>query len=119
MLEALQQSPPLAVGTAAVMIASEGQNLETRAGEARHDLFERIYGLTDADLAFFIVHQIEDVGHVEQGLNLVTALCTTERLQHEALQAVDHTCQLFRSMYENIYQAYLVRVQRGPCRQAA
>lgn len=107
------------VGAAAVMIASEGQNLETRAGEARHELFGRIYGLTDADLEFFIVHQIEDVGHVEQGLNLVTALCTTANMQLEALQAVDHTCHLFRAMYENIYQDHLTSVEHGLHRQPA
>lgn len=101
------------MGAAAVMIASEGQNLETKAGEARHELFERIYGLTDADLEFFIVHQVEDVGHVEQGLNLVTALCTTEAMQREAFHAVEHTCHLFHAMYEDIYQEYLGRVERG------
>jgi len=94
------------VGAAAVMIASEGQNLETRAGEARHVLFERVYGLAEADLAFFSVHQAEDVGHVEQGLSLVTALCSTERMQLEALHAVDHTCRLFHAMYDGIHQAH-------------
>jgi len=27
-------------------------------------------------------------------------------MQEEALHAVDHTCQLFYAMYENMYQAY-------------
>ncbi|SCU74270.1 hypothetical protein CNECB9_1700004 [Cupriavidus necator] len=40
---------------------------------------------------------------VEQGLNLVSELCTTARMQEEALFAVDHTCKLFYAMYENIY----------------
>ncbi|NSX13752.1 GNAT family N-acetyltransferase [Cupriavidus taiwanensis] len=91
------------IGAAAVMIASEGQNLETKAGEARHELFGRVYGLAEGDLRFFSVHQAEDVGHVEQGLNLVSELCTTARMQEEALFAVDHTCKLFYAMYENIY----------------
>jgi len=90
------------VGAAAVMIASEGQNLETRAGEARHELLGKAYGLTPFDLQFFSVHQQEDVGHVEQGLALVTALCTNRIMQDEALEAVDHTCRLFRAMYENM-----------------
>jgi pyrroloquinoline-quinone synthase len=88
------------------MIASEGQNLETVAGDARHVLLGRAYGLTEHDLLFFSVHQKEDVGHVNEGLDLVSKLCTTARMQEEALQAVDHTCQLFYAMYENMYQAY-------------
>lgn len=38
------------IGAAAVMIASEGQNLETRAGEARHELLGKVYGLNEFDL---------------------------------------------------------------------
>lgn len=97
------------VGAAAVMIASEGQNLETRAGEARHELLGKVYGLRDFDLQFFSVHQQEDVGHVEQGLNLVAELCTTQAMQIEALEAVDHTCRLFYAMYEGMYQAFCLQ----------
>lgn len=46
------------------------------------------------------------MGHVNEGLDLVSQLCTTAQMQEEALQAVDHTCQLFYAMYENMYQAY-------------
>src|SRR4051812_4529393 len=35
------------IGAAAVMIASEGQSLETRAGEARHTLLAKTYGLSE------------------------------------------------------------------------
>jgi pyrroloquinoline-quinone synthase len=94
------------IGAAAVMIASEGQNLEARAGEARHELLGKVYGLKEEDLLFFSVHQAEDVGHVEQGLNLVSELCDTDRLQQEALHAVDHTCRLFYAMYDGMYRAY-------------
>jgi pyrroloquinoline-quinone synthase len=52
------------------------------------------------------VHQKEDVGHVEQGLNLVSALCETDQQQQEALHAVNHTCRLFYAMYENMYREY-------------
>lgn len=101
------------VAAAAVLVASEGQNLETRDGQTRHGLLQRVYGLSDADLLFFKVHQIEDVGHVEDGLNLVAALCTDERLQTEALQAVEHTCDLFRRMYEGIHQEHRRSVARS------
>jgi pyrroloquinoline-quinone synthase len=94
------------VAAAAVMIASEGQNLETQAGEPRHELLARAYGLTPFDLQFFSVHQQEDVGHVEQGLNLVAGVCTTSAMQCEALDAVDRTCRLFHAMYENMYLAF-------------
>lgn len=104
-LDAVHDPAKYHIGAAAVMIASEGQNLETKAGEARHELFGKVYGLTDHDLRFFSVNQAEDVGHVEQGLNLVSELCTTARMQEEALFAVDHTCKLFYGMYENIYSA--------------
>lgn len=95
------------VGAAAVLIASEGQNLETTAGgAARHQLLGERYGLSERDLWFFSVHQKEDVGHVEQGLNLVSALCTTAQMQQEALYAVAYTCELFYAMYDNMYHVY-------------
>jgi pyrroloquinoline quinone (PQQ) biosynthesis protein C len=97
------------IGAAAVMIASEGQNLEVRAGAARHELLAKSYGLSEFDLQFFSVHQQEDVGHVEQGLNLVSELCTTETMQREALEAVDHTCRLFYAMYENMHHEFCTR----------
>lgn len=105
-LHAVRDQEKYHVGAAAVMIASEGQNLETAAGEARHVLLGRAYGLKEEDLLFFSVHQKEDVGHVQQGLNLVSALCKTEQQQDEALFAVDHTCKLFYGMYENMFVSY-------------
>jgi pyrroloquinoline-quinone synthase len=100
------------IGAAAVMIASEGQNLELKAGEARHELLGQVYGLKEEDLLFFSVHQAEDVGHVEQGLNLVSELCDTDRLQQEAQHAVDHTCRLFYAMYDGMYREYCRPVAR-------
>jgi pyrroloquinoline-quinone synthase len=100
------------VGAAAVMIASEGQNLETRAGVPRHELLSEVYGLSERDLRFFSVHQEEDVGHVEQGLRLVAELCTTATLQREALEAVDYTCRLFYDMYEGMYGEFCGRSSR-------
>ena len=105
-LEAVRDPSRYHIGAAAVMIASEGQNLETKAGHARHELFENVYGLRQEDLLFFSVHQAEDVGHVEQGLNLVSALCTDEQMQKEAIAAVDHTCGLFYRMYDGIHRAH-------------
>ena len=69
-LQAVQDPARYHMGAAAVMIASEGQNLETQAGTARHELLGKVYGLSEFDLQFFSVHQQEDVGHVEQGLNI-------------------------------------------------
>jgi len=97
------------IGAAAVLIASEGQNLETLGEEARHTILGRVFGLKEADLLFFSVHQKEDVGHVQQGLDLVADLCTTERMQQEALESVNLTCDLFYGMYQGIYET----VKRG------
>ena len=94
------------IGAAAVMIASEGQSLETRAGDARHTILGRIYGLTEQDTLFFSVHQKEDVGHVAEGIQLVSELCTTRETQDQALFAVSHTCRLFWNMYESAAQKY-------------
>lgn len=94
------------IGAAAVLIASEGQSLETRAGEARHSILGNYYGLTEQDTLFFSVHQQEDVNHVAQGIRLVTDLCTTEKMQQEAIEAVDKTCKLFYGMYEGVAQNY-------------
>lgn len=94
------------IGAAAVLVASEGQSLETRAGEARHTLLGKVYGLTEADTAFFSVHQREDVGHVAEGIALLSDLCTTAQMQHEALESVRHTCKLFWNMYGSAAQRY-------------
>lgn len=94
------------IGAAAVMIASEGQSLETRAGEARHSILAKHYGLTEQDTRFFSVHQKEDVGHVQEGISLVADLCTTGQMQEEALFAVRHTCGLFRGMYDSVEERY-------------
>jgi pyrroloquinoline-quinone synthase len=94
------------VGAAAVMIASEGQSLETRAGDARHTILAKVYGLTEQDTLFFSVHQREDVGHVAEGIQLVSELCTTRAMQEQALHAVRHTCRLFWNMYESAARKY-------------
>ena len=96
------------IGAAAVMIASEGQSLETRAGDARHTILARHYGLTEQDTLFFSVHQKEDIGHVQEGILLVSELCTTAKMQEEALFAVRHTCALFRGMYDSVAERYRV-----------
>jgi pyrroloquinoline-quinone synthase len=94
------------LGAAAVMIASEGQNLETRAGEGRHSILAKQYGLTDKDTLFFSVHQKEDIGHVQEGISLVVDLCDTEERQSEALKAVDETSKLFYGMYDGVAREY-------------
>ncbi|MBB2487983.1 iron-containing redox enzyme family protein [Mitsuaria sp. WAJ17] len=94
------------IGAAAVMIASEGQSLETRAGEARHAILGKIYGLSEESTRFFSVHQKEDVAHVAEGIQLVAELCTTPQMQAEALHAIDYTCKLFWNMYESAAQKY-------------
>lgn len=94
------------MGAAAVMIASEGQNLETTAGEARHDLLPRVYNLQEKDLLFFSVHQKEDEGHVREGISLVADICTTPKMQMEALDTVRRTCDLFYGMYDGVAEVF-------------
>jgi pyrroloquinoline-quinone synthase len=89
-------------GAAAVMIASEGQSLEELAGESRHELFPSVYKLSEKDILFFTVHSEEDVGHVNEGLALVSQVCETETMQQEALQAVHRTCELFWKFFDGI-----------------
>jgi len=95
------------IGAAAVMIASEGQNLEEKAAEARSSLLEKRFNLSENDTLFFSVHAKEDVGHTQQGLSLVSEFCTTRKMKEEALEAVDHTCKLFWNMYEGIWTKHL------------
>jgi pyrroloquinoline-quinone synthase len=101
------------LGAAAVLIASEGQNLETRAGEARHQILGKVYGLKQADLLFFSVHQNEDTGHVRQGIDVVCDVCTTEQMQMDALRVVGQVCQLFIGMYSGIERYYHARLAAG------
>ena len=96
----------LHMGAAAVMIASEGQSLETKAGKTKDQLIPELYGLKPADLAFFAVHAVEDVYHVGDGLDLVSELCTTEKMQREAIEAIHGTCDRFWRFFDGIQQAY-------------
>lgn len=95
------------LAVAAVAVASEGQNLEDTAGQNRHSLLGRVYGLTDQDTLFFSVHAKEDVGHVREGVALVVDLCVDERMQREALDVVRHTCRLFQGMYDGVAKRHL------------
>jgi pyrroloquinoline-quinone synthase len=94
------------MGAAAVMIASEGQSLETKAGKTKDQLIPELYGLKPADLAFFAVHAAEDVYHVKDGLDLVSDLCTTEKMQREAIESVEGTCDRFWRFFDGIQTAY-------------
>jgi pyrroloquinoline-quinone synthase len=96
----------LHMGAAAVMIASEGQSLETKAGKTKDKLIPEMYGLKPEDLAFFAVHAVEDVYHVDDGLKLVSELCTTEKMQAEALEAIHGTCDRFWRFFDGIQEAY-------------
>ncbi len=93
-------------GAAAVMIASEGQNLETKAGRMRHQMFPEVYGLTEKDLTFFTVHAVEDVYHVKEGVDLVSLVCTNEKMQREAVETIHETCDRFWWFYDGIQRAY-------------
>jgi pyrroloquinoline-quinone synthase len=95
------------LGAAAIMVASEGQNLENTAGQNRDSLLGKVYGLTHEDTLFFSVHAKEDVGHVREGVALVVDLCTDETMQREALDVVEHTCKLFQGMYEGVAERHL------------
>lgn len=105
-LQAVKDRQRYHIGAAAVLVASEGQNLETVGEDARHNILGKVYNLKDEDLLFFSVHQKEDVGHVKQGLALLADLCTTPQMQREAIEAIDHTCQLFYNMYQGIYEHF-------------
>ncbi|HYW73051.1 MAG TPA: iron-containing redox enzyme family protein [Pyrinomonadaceae bacterium] len=93
-------------GAAAVMIASEGQNLEEKAGKMRHQMFPDVYGLTEKDLIFFTVHAAEDVYHVKEGLDLVSLVCTTEKMQQEAVETIHETCDRFWWFYDGLQRVY-------------
>jgi pyrroloquinoline-quinone synthase len=105
-LDAVRTPNKYHIGAAAVLIGSEGQNLETLGEEARHNILGKIYDLKETDLLFFSVHQKEDVGHVKQGIALVVDLCTTEQMQQQAIEAVDKTSKLFYGMYQGIYEHF-------------
>ncbi|MFD9895019.1 TenA family transcriptional regulator [Amycolatopsis sp. NPDC059027] len=99
------------LGAAAVAIASEGQNLEDTAGQHRHSLLGKVYGLTDDDTLFFSVHAKEDVGHVREGIALVNDLCTDAKMQQDALEVVEHTCKLFQGVYDGVAERHLTGVR--------
>jgi pyrroloquinoline-quinone synthase len=94
------------MGAAAVMIASEGQSLEKKAGKTKDQLIPEMYGLKPEHLAFFAVHAVEDVYHVADGLDLVSEVCTTEKMQQEAIEAIHGTCDRFWRFFDGIQEAY-------------
>lgn len=91
---------------AAVMIASEGQNLEDRAGTMRREKVAQGFGIDIEDMIFFKVHAEEDVHHVQDGLNCVADVCTTAKMQEEAIQAIHDTCDRFWRHYDGILRSY-------------
>lgn len=105
-LNAVTRKDTYHIGAAAILIASEGQAIETRDGAPRDQLLRKVYGFSQEDTLFFSVHQQEDAGHVQEGIELVADLCVTETQQGEALVAVRHTCRLFWNMYEGVAQKY-------------
>ncbi|MDH5545280.1 MAG: iron-containing redox enzyme family protein [Gammaproteobacteria bacterium] len=94
------------MGASAVMIASEGQNLEEEAGKARHELLPQLYGFKPEDLSFFSVHAHEDIFHVREGLDLVSEICDSRKKKDEALEAIHETCARFWRFYDGIQEAY-------------
>ncbi|MFT7032446.1 MAG: pyrroloquinoline-quinone synthase [Cyclobacteriaceae bacterium] len=96
---------------AAVMIASEGQNLEDRVGESRRELVAKGFGLELDDMIFFKVHAEEDVYHVRDGLRCCVDVCTTEEMQREAVQAIHETCDRFDRHYDGIFRKYKEQYQ--------
>ena len=91
---------------AAVMIASEGQNIQKKARQMRQGVLEKVYGLSSEALTFFRVHYQEDPRHVADGLDLVADLCTNEAMQDEAIRAVRETCDLYWTMHTHILDAF-------------
>jgi pyrroloquinoline-quinone synthase len=91
---------------AAVMIASEGQNLEDRVGSSRRGAIAEGFGLQLDDLLFFKVHAEEDVYHVQDGLNCTVDICTTAQMQQEAIEAIHETCDRFHRHYDGILREY-------------
>jgi pyrroloquinoline-quinone synthase len=91
---------------AAIMVASEGQTIQKREGMPAYEYFAKAYNLTVNDLQFFSVHAAEDVQHVVEGIELVTAVCKNEAMQQEAITAVRETVDRFWNFYEGIQRAY-------------
>lgn len=91
---------------AAIMIASEGQTIQKEEGKSPHELLGLLYGLTADALHFFTLHATEDLEHVGDGLDMLVATCTTEKLQREAIDTVGETCERFWRHYDGILAAY-------------
>jgi len=95
---------------ASIFIGSEGQNLEKREGKSRYDLLLAIaptYGFKDEHLEFFKIHTKEDEYHFKDGLDILSAVCTTASKQNEAIETVTITCQKFQKFFDGIEKAYL------------
>ncbi|ACY18648.1 TenA family transcriptional regulator [Haliangium ochraceum] len=91
---------------AAIMIASEGQTIQKKDGMNAFQFFSQAYGLSEHDLTFFSVHAAEDVQHVIEGIELVSAVCKDEHMQQEAIETVRITCGKFWSFYDGIERSY-------------
>jgi pyrroloquinoline-quinone synthase len=98
----------------AIMVASEGQNLEERVGESRRELVSKGFGLDIDDLIFFKVHAEEDVYHVQDGINCTVDVCDTELKQRQAIEAIHETCDRFTAHYDGIYREYKKKYEQVP-----
>ena len=91
---------------AAIMVASEFQNIDKVEGQMRHEFLPQVFGLTEHDMKFFTVHAKEDIAHVRDGLTMVAAACHTREMQEEALQSVRDTFDRFWGFYTGIQNNY-------------
>jgi hypothetical protein len=47
---------------------------------------------------------------VREGIALVSDLCTDATMQQDALDVVEHTCELFQGMYDGVAKRHLAGV---------
>lgn len=91
-----------AEGAAAIMVALEGQTptLFPKYVEAC-----RKQGFSDADLEFFHVHIVADIGHEGHGLEITHRYANTPELQRKAIAAVSASASQRLAMLDGIWNA--------------
>lgn len=87
-------------GSAATNLAAEGQVPGAFGPLAR--AFERHYGLTTQQVAFWDVHEVADREHSDIGNNIVVRFATTPEQKQLVRGAVEHSLQMWWQFFDDI-----------------
>jgi pyrroloquinoline-quinone synthase len=95
---------PFLEGVAAINLAAEGQVVGAFGPFAR--ALQKHYGLSEAEVAFWDVHELADAEHSDVGDHIVVKHATTEEVQRRVRAAVRTSLGMWWQFFEGMDRAF-------------